>query len=139
MGEGHLMNQLDYPRSVKQVTDGVRLSLHSYKRRCFSQFWTISTQHKTESDNNYGLLVHSEKSNTKGSSCQVFLCILTAWSILFIRLSFICLNNKLLSFYDLTILCPGILMHDIKSYNRMGIFVFHVITEHANLNKEIQI
>lgn len=76
-GEGRLSNKLDYPRAVDQVTDGVRLPSHSCRRRYFSQFWTISTQHKTESDNNYGLLVHSEKSNTKASPCQVFLCILT--------------------------------------------------------------
>lgn len=76
-GEGHLPNKLVYPRAVDQVIDRVRLPSHSYKRRYFSQFWTISTQHKTESDNNYGLLVHSEKSNTKARPCQVFLCILT--------------------------------------------------------------
>lgn len=76
-GEGHLAKKLDHPRAVDQVTDGVRLPSHSFKRRYFSQFWTISTQHKTESDNNYELLVHSEKSNTKARPCQVFLCILT--------------------------------------------------------------
>lgn len=99
-GEDHLANKLDHPRAVDQVTDGVRLPSHSYTRRYFSQFWTISTQHKTESDNNYELLVHSEKSNTKASPCQVFLCILTTWSIFLITLSFICLNNRLLLVYE---------------------------------------